>query len=94
MKNYKNKLSIILKILIFLFIILIINILFNKNKEGFLIFNQENAPWFRSSPSTRNMSLDLRCDPYIKKENYIYNKSTINPLPRCNNSCLDIRRNC
>ena len=87
-KKIKNKQSIVLSIIVLLFIILIISIIVRKNNEGFLIFNQANAPWYRSSPSTRNMSLDLRCEPHIIKDNYIYNNSYISPLPRC--KCLDI----
>ena len=81
----------IIPIILILFLIVIINKILdndNNNSEGFLIFNQDNAPWFAPSPSTRNMSLDLRCDPYIEKDNSLYKKIKILSLPRY--KCLEM----
>ena len=41
--------------------------------------------WWKPSPSTRNMSYDLRCEPPIRKKNYPFYGSTITPLvrPKC-----------
>ena len=45
-----------------------------------------NYPSF--SPSTRNMTYDLRCEPKIPKRNYAFMGSSIEPLIRPR--CLDI----
>ena len=52
-----------------------------NNKEGFRLF-------YESSPSTRNMSYDLRCEPMIPKSNLGIMNSSIEPHYRRN--CLDI----
>ncbi len=44
--------------------------------------------FYESSPSTRNMSYDLRCEPIIPKQNYVIMDSSIEPLSR--DKCLDI----
>lgn len=78
--------------ILFLVTIVIIAIIINKkkNKEGFLIFeNQLTAPLFRSSPPTRNMSLDLRCQPYIEKKETVFKRSNIFPLPKY--KCLEMK---
>ena len=58
-------------ILLILIIILLYKIL-NKKKESFRLF-------YESSPSTRNMSYDLRCEPIIPKNNFLFPKSSIEP---------------
>jgi hypothetical protein len=52
-----------------------------NNKEGFRLF-------YESSPSTRNMSYDLRCEPIIPKNQYGIRNSSIEPHYRT--KCLDI----
>lgn len=52
-----------------------------NNKEGFRLF-------YESSPSTRNMSYDLRCEPIIPKNQYGIRNSSIEPQYRT--KCLDI----
>jgi len=77
-------------ILVFLSFILIIMLINHFNKccneyntnEGFRLF-------YESSPSTRNMSYDLRCEPIIPKTNFNLMGSSIEPHYR--NKCLDIR---
>ncbi len=44
--------------------------------------------FYESSPSTRNMSYDLRCEPIIPKQKYGIMDSSIEPL--CREKCLDI----
>ena len=41
--------------------------------------------WWNVSPSTRNMSYDLRCEPRIPKKKYPFYGSSIQPLirPKC-----------
>lgn len=51
-----------------------------NNKEGFRLF-------YESSPSTRNMSYDLRCEPIIPKNHYGIRNSSIEPYYRT--KCLD-----
>ena len=58
MKLETNNLIVIILIL-FIYILISEN---NKNNEGFV--------FYQSSPSTRNMSYDLRCEPIIPKHNY------------------------
>lgn len=53
----------------------------NIHKENFRLF-------YESSPSTRNMSYDLRCEPIIPKQNYLLQGSSIEPHYR--RKCLDI----
>lgn len=67
-------------ILLILIIILLYNIL-NKKKESFRLF-------YESSPSTRNMSYDLRCEPIIPQHNYLFPKSSIEPHYR--RKCLEL----
>ena len=52
-----------------------------KDEEPFRLF-------YESSPSTRNMSYDLRCEPIIPKQNYLLRGSSIEPHYR--RKCLDI----
>jgi hypothetical protein len=52
-----------------------------NNKEGFRLF-------YESSPSTRNMSYDLRCEPVIPKCDVGIMNSSIEPHYR--RKCLDI----
>ena len=67
-----------LGIIILVFVLLIIFLY--DNKEGFSVF-------WNTSPSTRNMSYDLRCEPIIPKRNYAFHGSSIEPLirPKCLN---------
>ena len=53
----------------------------STHEEPFRLF-------YKSSPSTRNMSYDLRCEPIIPKQNYGIMDSSIEPLYR--EKCLDI----
>ena len=53
----------------------------SKQEEPFRLF-------YESSPSTRNMSYDLRGEPIIPKQNYVIMDSSIEPLYR--EKCLDI----
>ena len=57
----------------------------------FLILNflqlKESFPFLMMSPSTRNMSLDLRCEPTIPKVNYPFMGSSIEPKRQY--KCLD-----
>ncbi len=65
-------------LIIIIFIILLykfINQKMNKNKESFRLF-------YESSPSTRNMSYDLRCEPKIPKLNFLFRNSSIQPYYR------------
>ena len=93
MKISKSQIIKLIKLsILFLVTIVIIAIIINKkqNKEGFLIFeNQLTAPLFRSSPSTRNMSLDLRCQPYIEKKETVFKSTNIFPLPKY--KCLEMK---
>jgi len=76
-------------VLVFLSFILIIMLINHFNKccdkyntnEGFRLF-------YESSPSTRNMSYDLRCEPIIPKKDFGIMGSSINPHYR--RKCLDI----
>lgn len=64
--------------LTFIFIILILLII--------LLLNKENFPYPISSPSTRNMSYDLRCEPRIPRMNMgPWRESSINYYhrPKC-----------
>ena len=53
-----------------------------KDEEPFRLF-------YESSPSTRNMSYDLRCEPKIPKTNYLFRNSSIQPYYR--QKCLELR---
>lgn len=76
-------------VLVFLSFILIIMLINHFNKcsdnyistEGFRLF-------YESSPSTRNMSYDLRCEPIIPKTNFGIRNSSIEPHYR--RKCLDV----
>ena len=60
-------------------LILVLLIIFlNNNRENFRMF-------WNVSPSTRNMSYDLRCEPKIPKRNYPFYGSSIESLhrPKC-----------
>ena len=71
-----------ISIILIIFIILLY-ILFNKkSKESFRLF-------YEYSPSTRNMSYDLRCEPIIPKNNCLFPNSSIEPHYR--RKCLDLR---
>jgi len=58
----------------------------------FLILNflqiKESFPFLMMSPSTRNMSYDIRCEPTIPKVNYPFMASSIEPKRQY--KCLDI----
>ena len=72
-------------LIIIIFIILLyklINEKINENQEHFRLF-------YESSPSTRNMSYDLRCEPKIPKLNYLFRNSSIQPYYR--KKCLELR---
>ena len=78
-------------ILLLLVIVIITRLIQNQNTEGFLIFkDQVNAPWFRSSPSTRNVSLGLRCEPQINKKITFFGNSNISQLPQY--KCLNTKK--
>ncbi len=87
-KNNSNMLNgdTILVFLSFILIIMLINH-FNKccgdynTNEGFRLF-------YESSPSTRNMSYDLRGEPFIPKKDFGFMSSSIDPHYR--RKCLDI----
>ena len=91
MKLDNNKLIIIILVLVILILIVKyknknenINENTNENtnnKEGFRLF-------YESSPSTRNMSYDLRCEPIIPKCDLGIMNSSIEPHYR--KKCLDI----
>ena len=85
MKLDNNKLIIII-------LVLAILILIKKNKNVNINTNTNNKEAFRvfyeSSPSTRNMSYDLRCEPIIPKNHYGIRNSSIEPHYR--RKCLDI----
>ena len=53
-----------------------------RKEESFRLF-------YESSPSTRNMSYDLRCEPIIPKKNYGIMDSSIQPHHRM--KCLEMR---
>ena len=80
------------ELLLIIILILIVTLLLykkycnisEKKGEGFRLF-------YESSPSTRNMSYDLRCEPIIPKRNYGIMDSSIEPLYR--EKCLDIVNN-
>ena len=55
-------------------IICLIYLVSNKNNK-----NEEFVLFYESSPSTRNMSYDLRCEPKIQKKEYIFSGSEIEP---------------
>ena len=66
--------------MIFLIVPVLILLIFylNQKKENFRIF-------WNPSPSTRNMSYDLRCEPKIPKKDYYFRSSSIQPFirPKC-----------
>ena len=73
MKLETNQLIIIIFILIIIILIIKNKNKNTKNKEGFSLF-------YKLSPSTRNMSYDLRGDPcIIPKYNYRFFGSSIEP---------------
>ena len=51
----------------------------NQKKEKF------EQIWWNTSPSTRNMSYDLRCGPKIPKKDFYFRGSSIQPFirPKC-----------
>lgn len=76
MKNINHN-HIILSIILALFIIIVgFNLKKNKTTETFLIFGYDE-PFYKLSPSTRNMSYDLRCEPRIPKTNNCFKNSAI-----------------
>ena len=66
-------------VIVLLFVLLTLHLI-NK-KEHFRLF-------YYSSPSTRNMSYDLRCEPRIPKRNTPFMGSSIMLPPQI--KCLDI----
>lgn len=54
------------------FLFLLIFIIYNKKEK----FHGHQIFW-NVSPSTRNMSYDLRCEPRINKKNYYFSGSSI-----------------
>ena len=68
-------------LIILIIFIILLHILFNKKKEPFRLF-------YESSPSTRNMSYDLRCEPIIPKNNVLFPNSSIEPHYR--RKCLEL----
>ena len=73
--------------LLIIFLLTVLIILFINDNEKNKKNNKENFKllFYESSPSTRNMSYDLRCEPPIRKKNYPFYGSTITPLvrPKC-----------
>ena len=71
-------------LLVLIIIVMIVYLIKNKkvNNENFRLF-------YESSPSTRNMSYDLRCEPKIPKMNYFFRNSSIQPYYR--EKCLELR---
>ena len=69
-------------VILVLFLILLYLVFFKKSEN----FEQI---WWNVSPSTRNMSYDLRCEPIIPKRNYAFYGSSIEPLVRP--KCLEMR---
>ena len=64
----------------FIILVLILLIFYlNKKKEKF------EQIWWNASPSTRNMSYDLRCEPKIPKKDFYFRGSSIQPFirPKC-----------
>jgi|APSaa5957512493_1039668.scaffolds.fasta_scaffold145072_2 hypothetical protein len=58
--------------------LLVILLALKINKEQFF-------PFYEMSPSKRNMSLDLRCEPEIPKKKYPFHNSSIDYYyrPKC-----------
>ena len=80
----------IFNLLLTLFILIIFLILFNYRFEKFHInpyLRLWNIPT-RILNQTRNMSYDLRCEPKIKKKNYHFMGSSIEP--NIQHKCLKI----
>lgn len=71
-------------LLLLIVIVLIVCLVKNrKNKnESFMLF-------YKSSPSTRNMSYDLRCEPKIPKIDLPFRNSSIQPYYR--EKCLELK---
>ena len=72
------------QILLLIIIILIVYLVKNRKneKEQFRLF-------YESSPSTRNMSYDLRCEPKIPKLDFSFKNSSIQPYYR--EKCLVLK---
>jgi len=62
---------------IIVFLILLFFLIYNKKET----FHGHQFFW-NSSPSTRNMSYDLRCEPRINKKNYYFMGSSIDLPPQ------------
>ena len=71
-------------LLVLIIIVIIVYLVKNKKKddENFRLF-------YESSPSTRNMSYDLRCEPKILKQKFFFRNSSIQPYYR--EKCLELR---
>ena len=65
-------------IVVILLVLILLIFYLNQKKENFRIF-------WNPSPSTRNMSYDLRCEPKIPKRDYYFRSSSIQPFirPKC-----------
>lgn len=69
---------------LFILIILLLSIIIIK------LINTEHFPFLIPSPPKRNMSYDLRCDPYIPKRNISpWRQSTIDYYYRP--KCLELK---
>ena len=69
---------------IFIVIIILLLLFYLNNKEQFSL----SPLFYMSSPSTRNMSYDLRCEPKIPKKNFYFRGSSI--MPKTQYKCLNI----
>ena len=72
-----------------IFLILIIIIFFYLIHNGDKLYLENFRLFYESSPSTRNMSYDLRCEPVIPKQNYGLMNSSIQPHYR--KKCLEMK---
>lgn len=81
--------TMVLIILLFLvFIILFINDNQDNQKNKNNIKENFKLLFYESSPSTRNMSYDLRCEPKIPKKDTHFFSSSIQPYYR--ERCLNL----
>ena len=71
-------------LLLLIIIVLIVYLVKNRKNE-----NESFMLCYESSPSTRNMSYDLRCEPKIPKIYLPFRNSSIQPYYR--EKCLDLK---
>ena len=75
------------KIGLIILVLLLIYLVVEKNKN--IRSNENFRLFYESSPSTRNMSYDLRCEPIIPKQTFGIMDSSIQPHYRM--KCLQMR---